>query len=148
MAFRFETANERWKWYRLSVGMDQPDPGWNWQQEMSQSEPPPDGRAEVYFQEMAPYVTQMRQNAGWEDSGGFMGRSISWLNKAYQQYKSGSKIWATSLPNIKKDLQGVASGEFHPDAVDEALILIQYVDALIEISGEKEEPPFFGEVEY
>lgn len=35
MPFRFETANERWKWFRLSVGLDEPDPNWNWQEEMN-----------------------------------------------------------------------------------------------------------------
>ena len=48
VAFRFETANERWRWYRISVGMDEPDPSWNWQDEMQywQAEPAPENPTE------------------------------------------------------------------------------------------------------
>jgi len=169
MPFRFETANDRWKWYRLSIGLDQPDPGWNWQQEMSQSEPAPDARnvqtpsvpegdpddiVEAYFREMVPHVNGMRQNASQSDVGGAMGRSISLLNTAYEEFKSGQGSsfgvtdWTQRLPLVKKDLQNVASGQFHPNAVNEALILIQYIDALIEISGSEKEPPLFGETSF
>ena len=34
MPFRFETANDRWKWYRLSIGLDQPDSSWDWGNQM------------------------------------------------------------------------------------------------------------------
>lgn len=34
MPFRFETANERLSWYKKSIGLDQPDSSWNWQNQM------------------------------------------------------------------------------------------------------------------